>query len=1042
MLRLVAAALLVVALPPMAASAAPTTWYRTGAASGSGAYRTLAGAPTSPAADTVVSHGASTGTFVFSPGASTATTGVPSGTGTGLGWATPAPNDGTIPAGTWRFDAQVATTAAAGTASGRVLVALYAVGPSGSRRLHVAQSSTDVLSAGGATSVSIAASLGAISLQGERLAVEWFLNITSNSSDPSASTSLQQGGAGDVVVAPGGVTSGPLQAPLDVRVTSSGDTRIDVAWTAPGDPRVTGYVVRWALDPAGPWSDASGILGGTSFAHTGLTNGTRYFHTVVSVDAGGGRSGNGNVTSSVPIDDVAPATPTGLAVASDGSGRLRVTWNASTSTDVTAYEVQRSGSAAGQFTSVGQVAATTFTQIGLPAGSTWWYRLVAIDDDGLRSPPTGPASGKVAPAAPTGLRVTAVADGAVALAWNSGSGSVAAYVIERATGSGPFAGVGSVTGTEFTDGGLANGTSYRYRVRAVDPDGNASSPSATVTGTPTDTGRPPTPVSVSATPLGGDRVRLGWSPGPGDSSGVVGYRVLRSVDGGPYSDVSGLVTGTRHTDGPRPVGVVSIYTIVSEDAAGRRSLPSNGVDFIVPPEAPTGLRLQAVSESSATLVWDPLPYTGVVYRVLRFDPIAGTFVQQGGFVTTPSFTQSDLVVNTTYRYAVQAEVGGVVSPLSPELSVVTRDGPPVPPIGVLAEDRGVGGSIQVSWTPNEETDLAGYEVERQVRGEAGWVGLATVETSILIDDTTTDGTEYVYRVRAVDQAGFRSDPSLPSAPVTSTDVTPPPAPGAPVVTSVGGLIRVVWGPTPGATRYRVQRSAASGGPYTTVGTTPGTRTFTDTDVLRGQTYYYVVIAEDGAGNVSPASPERAGRVTSAATGLDPGAPGPTTPPAGDLPSAPGASGPGGQLAGDPGVPATGDITVGAPASPVPDPTAAPPGPTGATGAGNGGAGPASDAVEFPAIAGPISIPGLGDSDATAAADDAFAEGRIGETLTESAREVVENVGEAARVLSVPLFLLLLLALYLVVQGRVDRAALVSTVETATGAVDDDRRYYL
>jgi hypothetical protein len=70
-------------------------------------------------------------------------------------------------------------------------------------------------------------------------------------------------------------------------------------------------------------------------------------------------------------------------------------------------------------------------------------------------------------------------NGAVALSWNAASG-VTNYVVERAaTCAGPFAGIGSVTGTSFEDVGVVNGTSYAYRVRTC-----PAQVSACVTATP------------------------------------------------------------------------------------------------------------------------------------------------------------------------------------------------------------------------------------------------------------------------------------------------------------------------------------------------------------------------------------------------------------------------------------------------------------------------------------------------------------------------------------------------------------------------------
>jgi len=54
--------------------------------------------------------------------------------------------------------------------------------------------------------------------------------------------------------------------------------------------------------------------------------------------------------------------------------------------------------------------------------------------------------------------------------------------------------------------------------------------------------------------------------------------------------------------------------------------------------------------------------------------------------------------------------------------------------------------------------------------------------------------------------------------------------------------------------YEVRRSAASGGPYTTLALTTGVG-YTDITVTEGETYYYVVRAVDQSFNRSPDSAE-------------------------------------------------------------------------------------------------------------------------------------------------------------------------------------------
>jgi glucan endo-1,3-alpha-glucosidase len=124
---------------------------------------------------------------------------------------------------------------------------------------------------------------------------------------------------------------------------------------------------------------------------------------------------------------------------------------------------------------------------------------------------TGSASAPPVPAVPTGLAATA-ANGQVSLTWSASPGATS-YSVYRSTtsnGEGMAALDAGLTTTSFTDMGLANGTTYFYKVAAVNASG-VSAQSAEASATPfgtTGTGLPDLLVSS-----------LTWSPAnpaPGD----------------------------------------------------------------------------------------------------------------------------------------------------------------------------------------------------------------------------------------------------------------------------------------------------------------------------------------------------------------------------------------------------------------------------------------------------------------------------------------------------------------------------------------------
>jgi hypothetical protein len=110
------------------------------------------------------------------------------------------------------------------------------------------------------------------------------------------------------------------------------------------------------------------------------------------------------------------------------------------------------------------------------------------------------------------------------------------------------------------------------------------------------------------------------------------------------------------------------------------------------------------------------------------------------------------------------------SAVSSPITYIARDVfPPLAPTGLEAVPGGAtptDRSIDLSWTPDTETDLAGYSVYRQevtstgeVAGTAARLNSTPVVGPAYRDQTAIPGHRYSYRVTAVDAAGNESAPS-------------------------------------------------------------------------------------------------------------------------------------------------------------------------------------------------------------------------------------------------------------------------------------------
>jgi len=119
-----------------------------------------------------------------------------------------------------------------------------------------------------------------------------------------------------------------------------------------------------------------------------------------------------------------------------------------------------------------------------------------------------------------------------------------------------------------------------------------------------------------------------------------------------------------------------------------------------------------------------------------------------------------VVTTVTHGSAVVAEVEGDDSP---PLKVVVHDSfPPAVPTGVQAVFSGLEQQrfVDLTWAPNTESDLAGYNVFRHVGGAAPVkVNAEPVKTPAFRDTDVAPGATYYYSVSAVDLRGNESGES-------------------------------------------------------------------------------------------------------------------------------------------------------------------------------------------------------------------------------------------------------------------------------------------
>jgi fibronectin type 3 domain-containing protein len=237
------------------------------------------------------------------------------------------------------------------------------------------------------------------------------------------------------------------------------------------------------------------------------------------------------------------------------------------SSGATSYHVKRATTTGGPYAAVSAPVAASFTDPGLRNGTAYFYVVSALNSAGesansteVNAKPMAPAQ---VPTAPTGVAASA-GNAQVVLSWSASSGATS-YNVKRGTSSGgPYTKTSS-PGTNFTDAGLTNGTTYFYVVSAVNSageSGNSGQVSATPAA-PASPHSPTVPTGLQAN-AGNAQVALTWTA----SSTATSYYLKRgTTTGGPYTQVGAPITAT-FTDGGLTNGTTYFYVVSALNANG------------------------------------------------------------------------------------------------------------------------------------------------------------------------------------------------------------------------------------------------------------------------------------------------------------------------------------------------------------------------------------------------------------------------------------------------------------------------------------------
>ncbi len=636
-------------------------------------------------------------------------------------------------------------------------------------------------------------------------------------------------------------TANVVTLPAAPVLTESGatNTSVTLAWNPVKS--ATGYTVKvQAQDQT--WSAAANQPTGTATTVTisALTADTAYTYEVIANDLVGGTTESSAPSTALPIT-TALAAPV-MSAASATSTAATLNWTAIA--DATSYVLQRSTDSVVWTSIINSLGAssTTFTDSTVTAGTTYTYRLSAVNANGTS--PAATSTVLTAPAAPT-LNVDVVSDTSLLLSWNASPGATS-YIVEAATVSNGTTTWAAVTpapsgaNTTLTVASLTSDTAYTYHVIAVDGSGNSptSNPvtATTLISAPTFTAAAASSSSVTLTFTA--------------NADATGYLVERSDDAGAiWTTVNQNTLGptsTTYTDTGLTPGTAYEYRLSAISASGA-SAPFGPINATTDPDVPvlTGV---AASSTEIDLSWTPvLSATGYTLNMNTSGGWVAVNPQPSGAVTSIALT--GLSTGTTYTYQLIATNGSLNSAASTTLSVSTLLGPPT----TLTYGATTNTSVVLNWTA---VNLATSYVVQQSTDQTTWTTLSpgsTITGTTFTDNTVTPGTTYYYRIAANNAQGI-SDWFNASTPVT----TPLNAPTGLVATvNSATQITLDWHADTdfGLTGYRLEISPdGTNGSWTTVATAgPNATEAIDSGLTTGTTYHFRLFALSAGGDSAPST---------------------------------------------------------------------------------------------------------------------------------------------------------------------------------------------
>jgi lysophospholipase L1-like esterase len=448
------------------------------------------------------------------------------------------------------------------------------------------------------------------------------------------------------------------------------------------------------------------------------------------------------------------------------------------------------------------------------------------------------------PAVPVNLTTSAQSYKQIDLDWDDNSeDDFSHYNVWRSTSSGgPYTEAATVTSSAYSDvdpaDRLSPSTTYYYVVTAVDNSGNESANStqgqATTDPLPTDTDAPtPNPAAWDSAPAATGATVITMTADTGDDLyGPVEYYFTCTAGGGHDSDWQ---ISPTYTDSGLSANTQYTYTVKMRDDLG------NIGDYSTPGSATTFEGPGEFQEAGG---------------IVSMESENGTIGGNGWVVSSNASASNGAFIQNTVNYTGQS---------APECTS---------PDCIASYDFNIstGGNYRFwfrTYSNSYDDDSLFWRIDNGTwifeNGRSGigsWhstdhtqvdtlsAGSHTLEIGYREDGTILD--KFVIQLDSL--ATPTGDGPAESSQNQGSNDQPPSAPSSLNASVSGNQVDLTWSAVTNASGYKVKRAETSGGPYTVIEPNTPATSYSDSTVVKGVTYYYVVSAVNAYGE-SPNSNE-------------------------------------------------------------------------------------------------------------------------------------------------------------------------------------------